>query len=44
MKGMTALKVDTVDKLKALLPSLDPGFMDSATFRELYRQVTLPSN
>jgi hypothetical protein len=41
IKGMTVLKVDTVEKLKALLPSLDPGFMDTATFRELYRRVTL---
>jgi hypothetical protein len=36
---MTREGVDSVERLKRLLPALDPGFMDHAQFKEFYRSV-----
>lgn len=33
MKGFQTLQASSVDKLKTLLPSFDPGFLDRAVFR-----------
>jgi hypothetical protein len=38
---MFKLGVDSVEKITALLPSLDPGFMEHSSFREFYRFVFL---
>jgi hypothetical protein len=37
MAGCQKLKVDSVDKLNALLPSLDTGFLDRTDFRDFYK-------
>ncbi|KAG5182380.1 Cullin binding-domain-containing protein [Tribonema minus] len=39
VKGMTELRVDSVERLKQVLPSLDPGFMGQYEFRDFYRFV-----
>jgi hypothetical protein len=36
VKGMTALKKDSFEGLRTLLPSLDPGFLDKSEFRGMY--------
>lgn len=33
LKGCQTLQVSSVDKMKALLPALDPGFLDRSEFR-----------
>lgn len=35
--GCSALNIQSVESLKSLLPSLDPGFMNHNQFRELYK-------
>jgi hypothetical protein len=37
MQGCNKLQVDTVDKFKALLPSLDTGFLEQAEFKDFYK-------
>lgn len=37
MAGCRKLQVDSLDKLKALLPSLDTGFLDRTEFRDFYK-------
>lgn len=39
MTGMTKLNAESIEKLKALLPTLDPGFMVHTEFRDFYRFV-----
>lgn len=35
--GCTLLQIDSMAKLKALIPSLDLGFMDQAEFKDFYK-------
>jgi len=37
MAGCKKLQVDSIEKFKALLPSLDTGFLDRAEFRDFYK-------
>jgi len=37
MQGCNKLQVDTVDKFKELLPSLDTGFLEQAEFKDFYK-------
>lgn len=37
MAGCAKLNIVSIDSIKSLLPSLDPGFMDQMEFRELYK-------
>lgn len=37
VSGCTYLQVDTWDKLRALLPSLDTGFLDASEFRDFFK-------
>lgn len=37
MSGCQKLQVDSVEKVKALLPSLDTGFLDRSEFRDFYK-------
>lgn len=37
MAGCHKLKVDSIDKFKKLLPSLDTGFMDREEFGDFYK-------
>jgi hypothetical protein len=37
MAGCRKLQVDSVDKLKNLLPSLDTGFLDRTEFKDFYK-------
>jgi hypothetical protein len=37
MAGCAKLNIVSIDSIKSLLPSLDPGFMDQTEFRELYK-------
>ena len=37
MAGCQKLKVDSIEKLTALLPSLDTGFLDRTDFRDFYK-------
>jgi len=37
MQGCERMQVDSIAKLKNLLPGLDPGFMERAEFRNLYK-------
>lgn len=37
IEGCTKLHVDSIDKFKMLLPSLDTGFMEDSEFREFYK-------
>mmetsp|Transcript_35426 Transcript_35426/g.72203 ORF Transcript_35426/g.72203 Transcript_35426/m.72203 type:complete len:217 (+) Transcript_35426:3-653(+) len=36
-EGMTAMGIDSLQKLKDLIPSFDPGFMEHKEFSEFYR-------
>ena len=36
---MHCLEVDSIEKLRGMLPRLDPGFMEHPSFREFYRFV-----
>jgi hypothetical protein len=37
LAGCAKLNIVSIDSIKSLLPSLDPGFMDQTEFRELYK-------
>ena len=37
ISGCQTLQVDSIDKFKALLPSLDVGFLDQTEFRDFYK-------
>ena len=37
--GMLALSMDSLEGLKTILPSLDPGFLERAEFRSFYKFV-----
>ena len=37
IKGCKTLRVDSIDKLKALLPSLELGFMERSDFRDFFK-------
>lgn len=37
IEGCTALQVDSMEKLKETLPSLDTGFLDQAEFKDFYK-------
>mmetsp|Transcript_11568 Transcript_11568/g.24402 ORF Transcript_11568/g.24402 Transcript_11568/m.24402 type:complete len:270 (+) Transcript_11568:227-1036(+) len=37
MQGCNNLRVDSIDKFKALLPSLDIGFLDREDFKDFYK-------
>jgi len=38
-KGCAANNIDSIDKLKAIVPSLDTGFLEHNDFRDLYKFV-----
>lgn len=40
-EGCESLGLDSVEKIKALMPSLDPGFLEHKVFREFFRFVFL---
>lgn len=37
IKGCKSLRVDSLDKMKALLPSLELGFMERSEFRDFFK-------
>lgn len=37
IKGCKTLRVDSIDKMKALLPSLELGFMERSEFRDFFK-------
>jgi hypothetical protein len=37
LSGCNRLQVDSIDKLQALVPSLDTGFLDEVDFKEFYK-------
>jgi len=40
IQGCTKLQVDSIDKIKALLPSLDTGFLDQTEFKDFFKVRT----
>lgn len=37
ISGCTTLQLDHIDKIRALVPGLDPGFMERTEFRNFYK-------
>ena len=39
MRGCESLQVDSLEKFKEMLPSLDTGFLDQTDFRDFYKVI-----
>jgi hypothetical protein len=44
MSGCQKLQIDSIAKLKDLLPSLDTGFLDQAEFKDFYKVTKEPTS